>query len=84
MSDLSYFIEIMDPFGETGAMDTFTALDYVRTINDVGVLTMDLPVDGPHRYSARMRGWPCGANRPAGHINWKREQSGSWRRGGGR
>lgn len=61
MSDLSYFIEIMDPFGvKLAQLDTFTALDYVRTINDVGVLTMDLPVDVPtslFRKDARLSVW---------------------------
>ena len=46
MTDLAYFIEVSDPFGvKTAQVDTFLALDMARSVNDVGVLTLDLDPD---------------------------------------
>jgi hypothetical protein len=46
MSELAYFVEVADPFGvKLAQVDTFLALDFVRPVNDVGVLTLDLDPD---------------------------------------
>lgn len=46
MSDLSFFVEIMDPFGvKLAQIDSFLALDMARSVNDVGVLVLDLDPD---------------------------------------
>jgi len=46
MSNLSYFIDVATPQGvRIAEMDNFLALNYARTINDFGVMTLDLDPD---------------------------------------
>jgi hypothetical protein len=43
MSDLSYYIDVATPQGvRIAQMDNFLALSYARTVNDYGVMTLDL------------------------------------------
>jgi hypothetical protein len=67
VSDLAYFVEVSDPFGvKLAQVDSFLALDFVRPVNDVGVLTLDLDPNtntAPFRLDARLGVWRQG---PAG------------------
>lgn len=64
-SELGYWIEVSDPFGERLAqIDEYLRLAYTRTANDVGVLTLDLastPGEALWRLDGRLGIWRQGA-----------------------
>lgn len=65
MSELAYFIEVADPFGvKVAQVDSFLSLELARTVNDVGVLTLDMDPDtdvSPFRLDGRLGVWRKGA-----------------------
>ena len=68
MGELTYYIEVADPFGtKLAQVDRFVSIDLVRGVNAVGVLTLEMDPDTSRdlfRLDGRLGVWRQPANGP--------------------